>query len=253
MNSQPKPAATSSKSDAPVRVLITRPLEDAEPLAAHLHALGHTTFVEPLIDIVFADGPELDLTGIQALLFTSANGARAAARRTPVRNLPVLAVGPATATAALNHGFAHITESNGEGVEGLAATIRATRDPKAGALLHVTGTVTAGDLKASLSPQGFTVRVERLYEARAAQNLSGSLAAELEAGLIDDALFFSPRTADLFVALIRAANLEAACAKIGALALSPAVAKALAPLPFRAVDAAAHPTADALLARLNPV
>lgn len=236
-----------------MRVLITRPFEDAEPLAARLQALGHTTLVEPLIDIVFADGPEVDLTGVQALLFTSANGARAAARRTPARNVPVLAVGPATAAAARSLGFTNVTESTGEGVEGLAATIRATRDPKAGALLHVTGTVTAGDLKASLVPQGFTVRVERLYEARAAQNLSGAIAAELEGGLIDAALFFSPRTADLFVALIRAANFETACAKMRALALSPAVAKALGHLPFRAVETAAHPTADALLARLAPV
>lgn len=236
-----------------MRVLITRPLEDAGPLAARLQALGHTTLVEPLIDIVFTDGPEVDLTGVQTLLFTSANGARAAARRTSARNAPVLAVGPATAAAARSLGFANVTESTGEGVEGLAATIRATRDPKAGALLHIAGTVTAGDLKASLAPQGFAVRVERLYEARAAQNLSGALAAELEGGLIDAALFFSPRTADLFVALIRAANLESACAKMRALALSPAVAKALSPLPFRVVETAAHPTADALLARLAPV
>jgi uroporphyrinogen-III synthase len=236
-----------------VRVLITRPLKDAEPLAARLQALGHTTLVEPLINIVFADGPEVDLTGVQALLFTSANGARAAARRTPARNVPVLAVGPATAAAARGLGFANVTESRGEGVEGLAATISATRDPKAGALLHVTGSVTAGDLKASLAPQGFTVRVERLYEARTAPNLSGALAAELEGGLIEAALFFSPRTADLFVALIRAANLETACAKMRALALSPAVAKALSPLPFRAIETAAHTTADALLARLPPV
>lgn len=236
-----------------MRVLITRPLEDAAPLAAQLHALGHTTFVEPLIDIVFADGPEIDLTGVQALAFTSANGARAAARRTTARTVPVLAVGPATAAAARSLGFTNVTESAGDGVAGLAATIRATLDPSAGALLHVTGTVTAGDLKASLVPQGFVVRVQRLYEARAALNLSGALVAELDGGLIDTALFFSPRTADLFATLVRAANLEAKCAKLCALALSPAVAKALAPLPFRTVEAAAHPTTDALLARLDPV
>lgn len=236
-----------------MRVLITRPLEDAEPLAARLRALGHTTIVEPLIDIVIADGPEVDVTGVQALLFTSANGARAAARRIGTRDMPVMAVGPATDATARALGFAHVTQSLGEGVEGLAATIRATLDPKAGPLLHVTGTVTAGDLRASLAPQGFVVRVERLYEARSRTSLSGALAAELDAGLIDAALFFSPRTADLFVTLIQAENLEARCGRIRALGLSPAVAKALAPLPFRNVEAAAHPTTDALLACLAPV
>lgn len=230
-----------------MRILITRPEADAHALAARLAARGHTTFVEPLIEIAFAPGPPLDLSGVQALLLTSANGARAAARRTAERALPVFAVGPATGAEARAQGFTAVSESTGDGVDALAAHVRALADPAKGVLLHVTGTVTAGDLKASLAPDGFAVRIERLYDARAASGLSGALIAELEAGLIDAAMFFSPRTAALFANLSQAAGIEAEAARLTALALSPAVAAALGSLTFRQVLVPPHPTGEAML------
>lgn len=235
-----------------MRVLVTRPRPDAETFAARLHALGHTTIIEPLIDIAFLDGPPLDLTGVQALAFTSANGARAAARRTTERTISVIAVGPSTAAEAKALGFTNVSESTGEGVDGLNRHIQATLKPAVGTILHATGTVSAGDLKASLAVAGFTVRTERIYEARAAQNLSGALTAELAANLIGAATFFSPRTATLFATLIEAENLASACRSMTAVALSQAVANALHPLVFRDIRVAATPTAEAMLAELAP-
>jgi uroporphyrinogen-III synthase len=94
------------------------------------------------------------------------------------------------------------------------------------------------------------VRTERLYEARAAASLSGALTAELAAGLIDAATFFSPRTAGLFATLIEAENLASTCRGITALALSGAVANALVSLTFREVRVAGQPTAEAMLSAL---
>jgi uroporphyrinogen-III synthase len=230
-----------------MRILVTRPRPDAEQLAAQLHERGHSTIIEPLIDIVVPDGPPLNLTDIQALLFTSANGARAAAHRTQERNLPVLAVGPATAKAAREFGFLNVGESPGEGVEGLAQFVRSTLASSNGELLHPTGTVSAGDLKASLEPFGFKVRRETIYEARAVETVSGALAAELGAGSITAAMFFSPRTAHLFATLIGSTELAPACRGIVALSLSSAVANALAPLAFRRSLIAATPTQEAML------
>ena len=235
-----------------MRVLITRPRADAEALAARIHALGHTTFVEPLIDIVFVDGQPLDLMGVQALAFTSANGARAAARRTTNRAIPIVAVGPTTAAEARAQGFTTVSESTLEGVEGLTRHVQANLKPSTGILLHITGTVTAGDLRGALTAHGFTARTERLYEARAAETLTGALTAELKAGLVDAAAFFSPRTAALFAALIEAENLAPACRGMTALTLSQPVANALRPLGFRRIRVAAEPTADALLTLLAP-
>ncbi|MCE9522019.1 MAG: uroporphyrinogen-III synthase [Alphaproteobacteria bacterium] len=233
-------------------MLITRTQPDADQLSAKLHALGHTTIIEPLLDIVIHTGAPLDLRGVQALVFTSANGARAAATRTVERALPCIAVGPATAVAARELDFSSVTESLGEGVEGLVEFIKATRTPGHGALLHPAGTVTAGDMKASLERLGYVVRKEILYEARAAETLSGALTTELGAGLVTSAMFFSPRTATLFATLAGNAGLAPDCRAIDALALSPAVAKALAPLTFKQILIAAKPTTDAILELVAP-
>lgn len=250
-NCSAAPAVHSSKPER-VHILVTRPRADAVAFSTRLHALGHTTIVEPLIDIAYLDGPMLDLTGIQALAFTSANGARAAARRTSERAIPVVAVGPTTAAEARTLGFANVSESSGEGVDGLSRHILATLKPAAGSILHPTGTVTAGDLKASLTAAGFAARTERIYEAHAAESLSGALTAELAASLVDTVTFFSPRTATLFATLTEAENLASACRSMMAVALSAAVANALQPLAFREIRIAAEPTAEAMLARLAP-
>ena len=94
-----------------MRVLITRPREDATPLAAELAALGHETLIEPLLTIVPRRDAEIDLQDVQALVFTSANGARVFAGLSPRRDLPVYAVGGSTAQAAGGAGTARRTRA----------------------------------------------------------------------------------------------------------------------------------------------
>src|SRR5437879_1421718 len=65
-----------------LRVLVTRPFEESESLAAALASRGVAALVEPLIQIRFSAPQALDLAGVQAVLFTSANGVRALARAT---------------------------------------------------------------------------------------------------------------------------------------------------------------------------
>ena len=60
-----------------MKVLITRSEVDAEPLAALLYARQVETLIDPMISIELIPGTSLDLSGVQALLMTSANGVRA--------------------------------------------------------------------------------------------------------------------------------------------------------------------------------
>ena len=57
-----------------MRVLITRPREDGDAIAAHLAALGHQPLTAPLLEPRWFNGPPLDLSGIAAILATSAAG-----------------------------------------------------------------------------------------------------------------------------------------------------------------------------------
>lgn len=236
-------------------MLLTRPKEDSEPLARRLAALGHATVIAPLMEIV-PRRVELSLDGAQALLATSSNGVRALAAHPhaqAARRLPLFAVGEATARAAREAGFSDVHVAGGD-VDALAVLVRDSLDPRSGRLVHVAGRDRAGDLKAALAPDGFAVDVATLYAAKAAMALPEEVRAALRAGELDAVLLYSPRTARIYVDLVRAEadELLAAARRLHHLCLSRAVAAALEPLgldPGRVLVAAA-PRQDALLRRL---
>ncbi len=233
-----------------MRALVTRPAVDAQPLAGALAARGFTVMIEPLLEIIPRTGVSLSFDGVQGVLATSANGVRALAAHTGRRDLPLWAVGEASAREARRLGFTRVDSAGGD-VEALAQLVLAQVDPKRGPLLHVAGHHIAGDLAGRLAGEGFEVRRAVLYEARAAQSLSAELRDFLAARQIDAAFFFSPRTAKTFVTLVHAAGLDGACDAIAAYALSPAVARVLDPLAWRTMWVCGRPTQEAMLAALD--
>lgn len=229
-----------------LRALVTRPRDDAEGISQALEARGYDVRLEPLLDIVLRHGVAVPMDDVQGILATSANGIRAFAANSERRDLPVWAVGNATARCAADLGFAHV-ESAGGDVESLAALVARRVDAAGGALLHAAGTKLAGDLSGQLTTLGYTVRRVALYEARPANELSPRLIADLDADALDLALFFSPRTAAAFATLIDAAGRSAGCRRVTAFALSAAVARELAILPWRSVHVADRPDQTALI------
>jgi uroporphyrinogen-III synthase len=231
-----------------MRILVTRPREDAAGLVAALAARGHEALVEPLLTIVPRDPVDWPPghERAQALLVTSANGVRAFARLDGRRGLPVYAVGDASATTARDLGFAAVTSAGGD-VNDLAALVRDRVDPAAGPLLHPAASRLAGDLQGMLAAQGFSVLRAVLYDARPAGALSPESTRAINAGSLDAVTLFSPRTATAFASLIAAAGLAPACGRIAALCLSPAVAAQIGGLAWRAVIVAAQPDQAALL------
>jgi uroporphyrinogen-III synthase len=236
----------------PILALITRPRREAAPLAAALAARGVEAVVEPLLDIHQFGGPPLDLGGVQALLCTSANGVRALAGRTAERNLPLLAVGDATAHRARNEGFSCVDSAAGA-IDDLVRLVGRRLRPDAGRLLHVAGSAVAGDLSASLIPSGFSVDRTVLYEARPISRLSDTTAAALADGAIDIAMFYSPRTAAIFARLVDIADLADAMSCVTAISISAAADAALAALHFRERQVALRPDQPSLLAVLDRV
>ena len=230
----------------PCRILITRPREDAEPLAAELVRRGFTPLVQPMLEIRTLEGPPLNLEGVQALLCTSANGVRATAARTTRRDLPVLAVGDATARAARDAGFAQV-ESAGGDVESLARLAAGRLDPAAGRLLHAAGTAVAGDLAGDLGRAGFTVERHVLYAAEPVTELGHDAVQGLYAGTIDAVLFFSPRTGRSFVKVVQKAGLADRLGGVVALCLSEAVGTAVRTVDWQAIHVARQPDQAALL------
>jgi uroporphyrinogen-III synthase len=79
-----------------VKVIVTRPREQAGPLVARLEALGHEVVACPLIEIEPFEEP-VDVEGYDWVIVTSPNGARQLVRRARGELPRVAAVGPGTA------------------------------------------------------------------------------------------------------------------------------------------------------------
>ena len=234
------------------RALVTRPLRDAGRTADALAARGISALVEPMLKIEFLPAPALDLAGVQALLFTSANGVSAFAAASPERGLPSFAAGDATAREARVAGFLRVESAAGD-ARALARLAAARCKPSAGALLHAAGEDVAGDLAGSLAEAGFTVRREVLYRARAAEAFSPALVGELAAGRLCLALFFSPRTAAVFAKLALRSGIEESCRSVHACVLSEAVGRALEGVAWREVRVAGRPDHEAMMAEVDRI
>jgi uroporphyrinogen-III synthase len=226
-----------------MRVLITRPREDGEAIAVRLAAAGHVPLLAPLLEPRWFDGPPLDLAGIAAILATSANGVRALVRRTKRRDIAIFAVGPQTTEEARAAGFARVENADGD-AKALAAAV--PRWLASGTLLHVCGEQNEGALAETLGAAGYAVRREILYVVEA-QPLPDAAARALQDGTVDAALFFSPRSARIFMEQAGAMPLQT----VSALCISAATAAALPQSAFREIRIAARPNQDALLALLD--
>lgn len=177
--------------------------------------------------------PAPALGEVSALAFTSANGVTAFAALTDRRNLPIFAVGDATAEAARDAGFRDVTSADGA-IADLAALLDDRAPP--GLLLAPGAKAPAGDLAAMVGRA--EVRPLPVYEA-----VETGVAAPAE---VDAVLLQSPRAA------LALAELQPSWDRPPLIfAQSAAIADALsAP---HAVQTAARPTEEALLEALgNP-
>ncbi len=236
-----------------MKILVTRPEPDASRLAQRLKAAGHDPLIEPLMSVEYLEASaELPgaLKDAQAIAFTSANGVRALARCYTGRHLPVFAVGDATAAAARQAGFSTVHGAAGD-VDHLAADIAARLDPGAGSIVHIAGSVVAGDLQGTLAAHGFQVDRHVLYAMTASASLSPEVIAQITRASLEAALVYSPRSGRILVDLVNKAGLQEACQAITCYCLSANVAAAVADLPFANCLVAATPDEAALMALLE--
>ncbi|MES1202297.1 MAG: uroporphyrinogen-III synthase [Pseudomonadota bacterium] len=206
-----------------MRIAVTRSEPDASHTSERLRALGAEAVLAPLL-VIETRAFDATLDGVQALLFTSANGVRAFAERSAAREIVALTVGDATAEAARACGFREAHSADGD-VATLAAFVQHLCDPKRGRLVHIAGADVAGDLVGALTSAGFDAERRVAYEAVAVTQAPAVLLGD-----IDLVLFHSARAARVYAALgaPRAAERAAAC-------LSPAVAEAVQNSPDRSI------------------
>jgi uroporphyrinogen-III synthase len=236
-----------------MHILITRPEPDALRLKGLIEARGHSATIEPLMRISFDDGDPVDLDGVTTLIATSRNAIRAL-QNTDVRaqapRMTIYTVGAGTAEEARRLGFGRVIAGPGTAA-GLIPLIASTLDPMDEMLLHLSGDEIAVDLQAELAAQGFRVDRVVVYRTIVATRLSEGARFQITHGLIEGALFLSPRTAAIWAKLIRKDGLETDARRLAHLCLSEAVMRRLAPLGDVPVMVADEPTMNEVLALID--
>ncbi|MFO1014053.1 MAG: uroporphyrinogen-III synthase [Caulobacteraceae bacterium] len=205
---------------SPRLIWITRAASGAAATAERVRGLGHEPIVQPLIELRPVANPDLNLDGIAAIAFTSANGVRAFAEVSGERALKVFAVGAATAQAARSAGFKTVLSTDGD-VAALARGLAARKRELKGAVLHPGAAEPAGDLVGAMASEDIEVRPLTLYESVDVV-LSPDFLERIPA--IDAALVYSPKGAKALAKCLR----KTPAPQLRALCLSKAVAKPLA-------------------------
>jgi len=181
------------------KIWITRTQPGAEATADRVRALGHDVIVSPLLDVRPLEDVRLELDGVGALAFTSANAVRAFANLSADRALRVFAVGEATAFVARQAGFKTVLHTRGD-VAALARGILDRRRDVAGDVLQPGATEPAGDLVGALERLRIPARAVAVYETVPA-DASPELAAALPD--LDDVLIHSAKAAGALAALLK--------------------------------------------------
>ena len=237
-----------------MRLLVTRAEPDALKLKAKLEEMDLEATVEPLLQVAY-ETEDLDFDGVQALIATSRNGVRALKGHQALvlaRMVPLFAVGGATAEEARALGFETVITGAGTAQE-LVTHLVSVVDPAAGLLMHLAGDRLAVDLAGELETHGFRVVQPVVYRTVAATRLSGETVGQLAEGEIDGVILLSPRTAAVYAVLMRKHGLAQVARGLPHFCLSPAVARALAPLgPVRTLVAAV-PQLEEVLALVEGV
>jgi uroporphyrinogen-III synthase len=176
-----------------LRVLVTRPSAQADPLVSALAERGFEVVVEPLIRVEQLSDDPIDVSGYEWVIVTSPNGARELSRRMNGRPKNIAAIGPGTSAALAEAGLSASLEAKVHTQEGLAAEL----GDRPGRRLFVGAEGARNLLGADFLPAYRTVELdkEELPEADLALLLSPSATrAYARAGGKGPAISIGPQT-----------------------------------------------------------
>ena len=231
-----------------MRVLVTRPLHDAERTAKRLAALGHDAVIDPVL-VIEPVAFDLPLQ-TDAVTVTRANVFHAVPQPllASLFPLPMFAVGAHSAAAARAFGFQNTAAAGGDAYS--LARLLIDRLSPGTRVLYLAGAERAQDLAALVRSGSIEIETRVVYRAVAAERLQEKTQVLLKAGEIDAVLHYSARSAGIFLQLVDEADLRAAAGRARHICISNAVAGPLEQAGF-ATEAPLRPSEDALFTLLG--
>ena len=230
-------------------VLVTRPPPGLAQTIATLSARGWRPVAAPMLDIVTCPLASCGTVPPQAVVVTSSQAVAAIARPDLV-DIPCYAVGAATARRARAAGFTHVQIAPEGTAQGLGRMLSRHVAPSGGALLLAVGRGYGMDLARDLRDAGFRVRRRAVYRVTPRRHLDAPGRDMLAGGQAGAVLFFSPRTAQAFMAALTP-TLRAALAHVRAIVISERTGQVLDAALWRSVEVAPTPDSIGMLSCLG--
>jgi len=220
-----------------MRLLVTRPVDEAARTAGRLLALGHEAVVAPVMEVA-PTGAALPVGPFDLVIATSARALRDVGRI----DGPLVCVGEKTAAAGREAGFSIAAVA--PDAERLVALLLQETGSKSA--LYLAGRERRAELETSLRAAGWRVELVEVYAARPVRAWPAEVVDALADGKIDGVLHYSPRSAALALPLLGEAR-----SRLTHFCLSPAVAQACAEIPAARVMVASQPIEESLLSLLK--
>ncbi|NHN85291.1 uroporphyrinogen-III synthase [Acetobacter musti] len=226
-------------------VLIARPEPGLSETMDAVRALGWTPFAAPALIIEPRFPPPQ--TKLSAALLTSSQ-AVAALSASVAPDVPVFAVGDATARRVRAAGFHHVN-SAGADAGALAALVRARLAPSPAPILLLSGAGQGLELASELRQAGFKVLRRIAYSAHPVHAFPAAILRALQSNEIGIVTAFSARSAAATGAALKASGYD--CRQLRGIAISDKAAHALRKSGIADVRVARHPDAASVIAALG--
>ena len=228
-------------------ILLTRPQQESQDLAKKLTKIGYQCLIHPLLTI---QPCPLEQKEFDAYIITSRQALHALkALQVPV-NTPLFCVGAETAKEAKKAGFQ--TYYTGKTVSDMLSFFAA---PNTTYLqynfLYARSDTISHDLTTLLRKTGYTIAEQIAYEAVATKTLSPEIIELLQQDAFAYVAFFSKRTAQIFLHLLRQHRIPLSFLKTDLIAFSRPIAHVLRPVTFKKRHILRAPTLSSFMKRMH--
>jgi uroporphyrinogen-III synthase len=232
-----------------MRVIVTRPLDQARHTASRLIAMGHEPIILPLTEIAPLDADLSALDTCDTLVVTSRNAIASLASRTGLHTKPVFAVGAATAEELRRAGFTAVQSANGN-AQDLADLVRESL-PAPARIGYPCGQIRSPTLETTLRGAGYTIVAIEVYQTHLVSYTTNTLSAVFAVAEPTAVIIMSTANAERLAWLLRNHFPDQTLDFLSFIMISAAVARPLTQAGFPNIAIAEHPTEADVLAALN--
>lgn len=230
------------------QILITRPQPEAQEFANEIAQMGIGAIISPVVKITPLKYASPKIEQFKAIIFTSINGVRFF-KADDFYGYPVLCVGTRTAAAARELGYKVIASA--ESAEALTRLIKAQGFEAGSKLLYVRGEDIAFDFVSAL-PE-FIWSWVIVYNAKPLSEISFEAKIAIENNKIQAVVFFSKRSAELFINIVKREKLQPALSALKALCMSQSVLECVQPTMWECVYVSKTPDREAMVSLVKSI